>query len=116
MSEPLTFEEYQRISAETAVYPEVGTGSVLALCYLGLGLGEAGEIQGKLKKILRDDNGVISEEKRQGVLGELGDLLWYVSMLTDELGAGLEDVAEANISKLADRKIRGVLSGSGDNR
>lgn len=116
MSEILSFEEYQRAASELAVYPDNGTGSWTAISYVGLGLGEAGEVQGKLKKILRDDAGVITQEKREAIAGELGDVLWYVAMLADELGLGLEDIAEANLSKLFSRKERGVLTGSGDNR
>lgn len=116
MSSPLTFEQYQLRSAETAVYPEVGTGSILAIAYCGLGLGEAGEVQGKLKKILRDDNGVITDEKRKALRGEIGDVLWYLANLAGELDMGLEDIAQENIDKLASRRERGVLGGSGDNR
>lgn len=116
MSDALTFQEYQLTASGTAIYPGAGTGSVMALAYLGLGLGEAGEVQGKLKKILRDDAGVLSPEKRQAILDELGDVLWYVANLASELDAGLEDIAADNAEKLAGRKARGVLTGSGDNR
>jgi NTP pyrophosphatase (non-canonical NTP hydrolase) len=114
MNPPLTIEEYQLGTAETAVYP--GQGEVLGLLYVGLGLGEAGELQGKIKKILRDDNGVITDEKREVILDELGDVLWYCARIADELGTGLEDVAMNNLAKLHDRAKRGVLKGSGDNR
>lgn len=112
--ETLTFEEYQLRTAETAVYP--GQGETMGLIYCALGLGEAGELQGKVKKILRDDDFVVTDEKRQVILDELGDVLWYAARIADELGTGLEDVAAANIAKLADRRERGVLQGSGDNR
>jgi NTP pyrophosphatase (non-canonical NTP hydrolase) len=112
----LSFTDYQLATDATAVYPEVGTGSVLALAYVGLGLGEAGEVQGKIKKILRDDAGVVSPEKREQIAGELGDVLWYVARAADELGYSLEQIARANLAKLADRSERGVLQGSGDNR
>lgn len=112
----LSFTEYQLATASTAVYPGAGNGSMLALCYLGLGLGEAGEVQGKIKKILRDDEGVLSPEKRDQIGDELSDLLWYVARLSDELGLSLEQVAIRNMEKLADRKARGVIKGSGDNR
>ena len=115
-SSAYTFEEYQLTAASTAIYPGAGTGDVLALAYLGLGLGEAGEVQGKLKKVLRDDNGTLTPEKRQAILDECGDVLWYLANLVSELGAGLEDVAAGNAEKLASRKARGVLTGSGDTR
>ena len=47
---------------------------------------------------------------------ELGDVMWYVAVLADHFSLSLDDIAEHNISKLADRQARGVLSGSGDNR
>ena len=110
------FLAYQTHTRETALYPEANTGSILALAYVGLGLGEAGEIQGKIKKILRDDSGVLSAEKRDALVGEAGDLLWYLARLADELNVGLNFIAEKNLAKLDSRKERGVIQGSGDNR
>lgn len=115
-SEPWTFEHYQLAAESTAIYPGAGTGNWNAISYLGLGLGEAGEVQGKLKKIIRDDEGVVTDEKRDALAGELGDVLWYVANLASELGLGLEDIAVANVEKLLSRKERNVLTGSGDNR
>lgn len=112
----LTFEDYQLGTAETAKYPGAFEGNAIALSYLGLGLGEAGEVQGKIKKILRDAGGEISPEAAKEIGKELGDVLWYVGRMADELGFGLEDIAQANLDKLADRKARGVIGGSGDNR
>lgn len=112
----MQFDDYQELTRSTAKYPEVGTGSFGALAYVGLGLGEAGEVQGKIKKIWRDDDGVLSPEKKTQILDELGDVLWYAARLADELGHSLNDVANANVHKLLDRKARGVIGGSGDNR
>jgi len=112
----MDFNTYQTRVAETAIYPDSGTGSMLALAYVGLGLGEAGEIQGKIKKILRDNGGVIDDGARIAIMKELGDLLWYVARCSSELSLDFDSVAEANINKLADRRERGVLQGSGDDR
>lgn len=109
-----TFNEYQEKTGETAIYP--GKGETLGLLYVGLGLGESGEVQGKLKKVIRDHEGVVTEESRAAITKELGDTLWYVAQTASELGISLEDIAQQNISKLLDRKERGVLKGSGDNR
>lgn len=112
----MNFNEYQRRAADTAIYPHAGQKDIVALSYLGLGLGEAGEVQGKIKKILRDSNGVIKDHHRIQIAKELGDLQWYVSQIASEIGISLDVIAIQNLSKLADRKDRGVLEGSGDER
>lgn|GEM_PF-98824 len=112
----MNFNAYQAATRSTAIYPEAGSGSPLALAYVGLGLGESGEVQGKIKKIIRDDYGVISKEKALAIAAEAGDLLWYVARLADELGIPLSNIAEGNLAKLYDRKNRNVLGGSGDER
>jgi NTP pyrophosphatase (non-canonical NTP hydrolase) len=111
-----SFTDYQLLTGATAKYPDVGTGSQLALAYCGLGLWEAGEVGGKIKKVLRDDDGVLTDERRQDIEKEMGDVLWYMSQLANEMGSSLEQIALANIEKLADRRARGVIGGSGDNR
>lgn len=112
----MEFYDYQMATARTANYPEANTGSAAALSYVGLGLGEVGEVQGKIKKILRDDNGIVTLEKAIEIRKELGDVLWYVARAAEELGYSLSDIAEENLRKLDDRKSRGVIGGSGDNR
>ena len=109
----MTFKEYQEKSRETAIYPDQGNNII----YPTLGLcGETGEIAEKVKKIIRDDNGKLSEDKRKELSKEIGDILWYVSQLATELNLNLSDIAIQNIEKLNSRKQRGVLGGSGDNR
>ena len=78
--------------------------------------GEAGEVAEKLKKIIRDKDSVISEEDRQELSKEVGDVLWYLAVFANQLGVPLEDIAQANLEKLQSRKQRGVIGGSGDNR
>ena len=111
-----TFDDYQLATATTAKYPGALTGDIRAISYTALGLGEAGEVQGKVKKVLRDDDGVVTHEKRKEIAAELGDVLWYVARLADEIGMSLNAIAQWNIDKLRDRAARGVLQGSGDNR
>ena len=107
------FREYQIVAARTAVYPEIGHSVV----YPALGLAnEAGEVLGKIKKIFRDKGGVFEDADKKVISKELGDVLWYISQVANELGIDLEDVAEQNIHKLLDRKERGVIQGSGDER
>lgn len=113
----MEFNEYQRAAMVTAIYPERGTGSLQAVAYAVLGLSnEAGEVAGKLKKIMRDSDGVLSDEKKKELSEEVGDVLWYVAAVLDEIGYPMTNVAESNLSKLYDRKTRGVLGGSGDKR
>lgn len=110
----MTLDEYQQKAQGTVVYPAVGGQGWV---YPALGLaGEAGEVADKLKKVVRDNKGVMTEEVRQAVKSELGDVLWYVSQLARELDFNLEEVAAANLAKLADRQGRNRLGGSGDRR
>jgi NTP pyrophosphatase (non-canonical NTP hydrolase) len=104
---------YQQGARATARYPQVGQNPI----YPTLGLcGEAGEVADKVKKVLRDQDGVFSDDTRQALMLELGDVLWYVAQLSSELGFELNAVAEANLSKLASRAARNVIGGSGDHR
>ncbi len=88
-----------------------------AIVYPTLGLvNEAGEVAGKIKKIFRDKEGRITDEDREALKYELGDVLWYLSQICTELDLTLEQVAEANLEKLFSRMERGQIRGSGDNR
>ena len=109
-----TLDNYTDWTRSTAIYPDVGTGSIRALSYVGLGLaGEAGEVADKIKKLLRDGD---TETLREKILDEAGDVLWYLARLAEELGTDLEGLAGRNVSKLESRKARNVLGGSGDSR
>lgn len=109
----MKFNEYQEKCLKTARYPNIGNNyiyPVLGLC------GESGEVAEKVKKIIRDNNGVISDDKRNEIVKELGDVLWYISMMSYELKISLEEVAKGNIEKLKSREQRNKLQGNGDNR
>lgn len=111
----MMLDDYQAEARKTATYP--GKDELMGLVYTALGLaGEAGEFADKVKKVLRDNEGQVSPQVRTALLAELGDVLWYVAMAADELGFGLDAVAQANVNKLRSRQERGVLGGSGDNR
>ena len=108
------FATYQQQAQTTAVYPNRGEGNFI---YPALGLaGETGEICEKIKTAIRDEGGVISDERRMLLANELGDVLWYVSTLATELGLDLDEIAAGNLAKLAARKQSGKLHGSGDLR
>lgn len=111
MSE-LTFNDYQTRAITTKIYPPG-----LAIPYVTLGLmGEAGEVAEKVKKVIRDENGVFTDEKKKELAKEIGDVLWYSAALADEIGWSISDIAQGNIEKLEKRKAEGKLGGSGDNR
>ena len=108
----MQFYSYQTAAAQTAIYPPA-----FRVVYPLLGLlGEAGEVANKVKKVFRDENGDMSDEKRRELSKELGDVLWYLAALATDLDLRLDAIAEENIEKLMDRKERGVIGGSGDSR
>lgn len=127
----LTLNGYQACTADTAIYP--GKGTPLGLIYCGLKLaGEAGEVAEKIGKAIRDDNLMgrvtcpetghdighinITPDRREALAHECGDSLWYIASIARELGYDLSEIAQMNLDKLAGRKARGTLQGSGDDR
>ena len=109
----MDFNDYQKKAWETAIYPNKGNNIIYPT--LGIG-GETGEVLEKIKKILRDEKSEISVEKKEELIKEIGDILWYIAALSTELKLNLNDIAEKNITKLSSRKERNQLHGSGDNR
>lgn len=113
------FDMYQIATRETAKYPGAldDDNLLLALSYVGLGLtNEAGEVAGKLKKVIRDNECFVSDDRRAAMIDELGDVLWYLARFADELGVTLSEVATVNLRKLRGRLERGTISGDGDVR
>lgn len=109
----MNFEEYQKESRRTAIYPNRDDNFI----YPTLGLsGEAGEVAEKVKKVIRDKEGKIDEETRGELKKELGDVLWYIAQIASELNLSLDDIAQLNIEKLSSRLERGKIGGEGDNR
>ena len=106
----MEFNEYQKIARSTAVYPEE-----YKVVYPALGLcGEAGEVADKIKKTIRGDSSL--DEVTGSIADELGDVLWYLAILADDLGVELEDVAKWNVDKLQRRMKSNKIKGDGDNR
>ena len=109
----MDFDNYQIEARKTAIYPNKDKNFI----YPTLGLvGESGEVAEKIKKILRDNDGNFDNESRLALKKELGDVLWYLSNLCDELNFSLNDVAKKNLEKLNLRLTKGKISGSGDDR
>ena len=96
--------------------------------YMMLNLvGEVGELASKVAKAIRkekamiDDNHLIESDTMpdEEILewrAEAGDVLWQLAGLCSVMDWSLEDIANENLQKLASRKDRGVIAGSGDNR
>lgn len=123
----MTFHEYQLKTGETAIYPVGFTAAPTSedphniaeasWMYPALLLAsEQGEVLGLCQKVMRDSNGCWSPEKLDLLRKEVGDCCWALAQLCTKLGLSFNDCAEGNIRKLADRKARGVLQGSGDER
>lgn len=108
----MDLNSYQIIARSTADYADK-----FKIIYPGFGLcGEAGEVAEKIKKVLRDNNGDFTDALKSKIALELGDSLWYIAILSEDLGFTLQDIADLNINKLADRKKRNKIHGSGDFR
>jgi NTP pyrophosphatase (non-canonical NTP hydrolase) len=110
----MTFDEYQKRALTTVISNGDSFKDtlhwVLGLC------GESGEVAEKVKKIIRDKDGIISESDKTEIAKELGDVLWYIAVCARQMGFSFDEVAAGNLAKLQDRKVRGTLGGSGDNR
>lgn len=107
------FDIYQKRVRKTAFYPNVGKN----LSYPCIGLAEeSGEVCGKVKRVVRDDDGILSQNRREEIKKELGDVLFYVAAQCWEIGIKMSEAAQSNLDKIADRKKRNKMHGSGDNR
>ena len=103
---------YQQVAKTTAIYPREQ-----AIIYPTLGLtGEAGEVANKVKKIIRDGTNKNNENLVQEISAEIGDCLWYISVLADDIGVKLSDIANSNLEKLENRKKKGTIHASGYDR
>tara|TARA_R100000995_G_scaffold78704_2_gene49451 strand:- start:923 stop:1246 length:324 start_codon:yes stop_codon:yes gene_type:complete len=106
----LDFNKYQIETRKTKIYSD-------DIIYPSLGLsGEVGELMNQIKKIYRDDNGKISMVRKTDLKKEIGDVLWYLARVADDLDIDLTEAVEINLDKLSSRMDRGKIGGSGDNR
>ena len=113
INELLTPDKYEDLAGQTAIFSKEK-----ALEYLALGMtSEAGEVAGKVKKLIRDGDDVEGfEMKKIAIASEIGDVLWYCAMMAKEVGVPLNTIMQENLKKLHGRKERGTLQGSGDTR
>lgn len=112
----MEFDEYQEKIVKYDTFSKCGLSEVgFVEKVLGL-TGEAGETADKIKKILRDKNGVVSDEDRKAIAKELGDTLWYLASIARYLDLPLSEVASMNVAKLEDRYQRNKVHGEGDER
>jgi NTP pyrophosphatase (non-canonical NTP hydrolase) len=113
----LDLREHMKRTIQTAVYPFAGLGDPQALMYVGLGLaGESGEVANQIKKVARDNGGLVTPDRRDKITDELGDVAWYWLRMCYELGLDPYDVLERNRAKLAQRAVSGTLQGDGVHR
>ena len=111
----MDFNEYQDLASQTADFS--GRPGEYPLMYSCMGLaGETGEVIEKVKKVMRNNGGEMSEEQREAIKQEIGDVLWYLSQVARFCDILLDEGAEANVKKLADRRERGVIRSEGDTR
>ena len=113
----MLISEYEDIAKKSALYPKEEIDGII---YTAIGLSnESGEVLGKLKKIIRDFDGSFSEgvnQNKEDLIDELGDVLWYLCMLGNEIGSSLEEIARRNNKKLSSRLQCGTIKGDGDDR
>lgn len=108
----MDFRDYQKAATKTALYADA-----YRVTYPALGLAsEAGEVAGKVKKVLRDRGGDFNGDQIDAIADELGDVLWYVATLAADLGIDMDKIAAGNVEKLRSRQERGTLQGDGDKR
>lgn len=107
-----SFNAYQQTAMLTKSY---GAGQPIVYPALKLN-GEAGEVAEKVGKVLRDNNGIFTEEIKKAIIDELADVLWYITAIATDIGYNLDAVAKANLIKLERRRMNNTIKGSGDNR
>lgn len=113
----MTFDEYQKQAIKTNVYDPEALDELLVRTVSAMGVaGEAGEVLDKWKKIVIYQNGQVSSDDKTELIKEMGDVLWYLAVLAEQLGISFDDIAAANLQKTQSRLKRNTIVGKGDNR
>ena len=108
----MDLNDYQKMAMKFRGYPIANE-----IPYAAIGLaGEAGEVADKVKKVLRDNSGIFDDLRKIEIAKEIGDVLWYCALLSNNIGYDLDFIAKMNLVKLEDRNARNVIGGEGDNR
>ena len=106
----VSFGDYEQSAIGFLLGKFINMPRVELVKYCALGLcEEAGEVAGKIKKAIRDDDGELDSERIEAIALELGDVLWYLTIMAGELGLSLDDIASKNIEKLSSRKERNTI-------
>jgi NTP pyrophosphatase (non-canonical NTP hydrolase) len=115
-TEEIWFSKHQ-VDCALFTDPEKGTcdcniDTERSLTIMSFGLaGETGEVMELLKKRIRD-----GKFDRDSLIKELGDVAYYWARICQHFNVSPSEVLKINMEKLLDRKARGVMRGSGDNR
>lgn len=113
----MTFDEYQKQALTTAYTDPSHKDTLMEQTIWAMGVaGEAGEVVEKWKKVVAYNKGKMDKDELELFKKELGDVVWYIAVLSHSLGFSLEDVMQLNVKKLKDRKNRKVIMGKGDVR
>ena len=113
----MKFDDYQEKAKKYDLFEATKDLNQAGFMEKVLGLvGEAGETADKIKKLIRDKGGVVSDEDKDAVVKELGDTLWYIAGISRYLDVPLSEVAQGNLDKLESRWERNKLHGEGDER
>jgi NTP pyrophosphatase (non-canonical NTP hydrolase) len=100
----MTLDMWLKETDKTAIYPNEFTKDLAGVVYLTLGLaGESGEVADEIKKIIRNDKGIITPERKKKLCLEMGDVMWYWLRLTKELDLDITEIMAENLKKLSQR-------------
>lgn len=87
-------QEYQQFQKTTEI-------NTFDLKYMAIGLaGEVGEVLNEIKKLERDDNNILTQQRKSKIIEEMGDVMWYFTGILNRLDTTIDNVLETNINKL----------------
>ena len=100
----MDINDFQKHALTSIAITEKG---VPALAHRTLGLtGEAGVLANRLKKVIRDQNGLPNAADTEEAKKRLGDVLYYAAALADYFDLTLAEVAQQNMQQSSDFKAK----------